>query len=115
MSAGAEREARERSVHDRIVDLLDSWVTVVADYQNVGARVRYQQHEGTDARKPLLRDMLETRFDTAHHRKFRVNRSLRDVEPEVHVFVRELGGLTIGDDGQSDGPADGPATGDDAQ
>ena len=108
---GAEREARERSVHDRIVDLLDSWVTVVADYRNVGARVRYQQHEGTDTRKPLLRDMLETRFDTMHHRKFRVNRSLRDVEPEVHVFVRELGGLTIGNDAD----AGGAAMGDDAQ
>ena len=43
--------------------------------------LQYQRYEGPDTPKPLLREMLDTDFESEHHRKFRVNRSLRDVEP----------------------------------
>ncbi len=33
--------------------------------------------------------MLDTDFSTEHHRKFRVNRSLRDVEPSVNLFLKD--------------------------
>jgi hypothetical protein len=84
-----EREERLRSVQNRIVDLLDSWLKVVADYQDAGVAVQYQKYELKQP-KPLLREMLECDFETEHHRKFRANRSLRDVEPELNLFLKDL-------------------------
>ena len=85
----AERAERLRSVRSRVVDLLDSWLKVVDDYQSTNTAVQYQKYEPLTAR-PLLREMLETEFESAHHRKFRANRSLRDVEPEVNVYIKPL-------------------------
>ena len=90
-----EREERRRSIQDRIVDLLDSWRKVVDDYGADGVDVQYEMYE-LDKLKPLLREMLDTEFESEHHRKFRVNRSLRDVEPEVNLFLKELTGTQAG-------------------
>ena len=84
-----EREERIRSVQDRVGDLLDSWRRVLDDYQGDGVELQYQRHELRQP-KPLLREMLEERFETEHHRKFRANRSLRDVEPEVNLYLHDL-------------------------
>lgn len=84
----AEREERLRSVQNRVVDLLDSWRTVFDDYAAANTRLQYQKYE-KDGPKPLLRDVLDEDFETEHHRKFRVGRSLRDVEPEVNLFVKD--------------------------
>jgi len=85
----AERDERLRSVQNRVVDLLDSWLAVLSDYQAEGVPVQYQKYEQRQP-KPLLRDMLEENFESDHHRKFRANRSLRDVEPEVNLFLKDL-------------------------
>lgn len=85
-----EREQRLRSVQNRVVDLLDSWRKVLDDYKTHGVELRYQKYEGKDGARPLLRDLLEEEFETPHHRKFRVGRSLRDVEPEVNLSVENL-------------------------
>ncbi|MFP4173489.1 MAG: helicase-related protein [Candidatus Hydrogenedentota bacterium] len=87
-----ERAERLRSVQNRVADLLDSWIKVVADYDEAEVAAQYQQYELKQA-KPLLRDMLETEFDSEHHRKFRANRSLRDVEPAVNLFLKSLSGV----------------------
>ncbi len=87
----AEREERLRSVQNRIVDLLDSWRKVVDDYRAAGVAVQYQKYEQKQPR-PLLREMLDTAFESEHHRKFRANRSLRDVEPEVNLFLKDFSG-----------------------
>ena len=81
-----ERKEKLGSVRRRVGDLLDSWQYVVDDYQGDGTAVKYQQYEREEG-KPLLREMLDTDFESPHHRKFRVNRSLRDVEPQVNLFV----------------------------
>ena len=83
-----EREAAEAGVRARTADLLESWERIRAGYIEVGDSLRYQKHEGGDG-KPLLREMLDTGFESADHAKFRTNRSLREVEPEVNVFVRD--------------------------
>ena len=44
--------------------------------------MQYQKYE-LDKPKPLLREMLDTDFTSEHHRKFRVNRSLREKEMPV--------------------------------
>ena len=88
---GAERLVNVRS---RVVDLLDSWRTVVDDYHADNVTVKYQQYEMKQGR-PLLREMLDTEFESEHHRKFRANRSLRDVEPEVDLYIREPTGRDV--------------------
>jgi superfamily II DNA/RNA helicase len=94
----AEREERLRSVQNRVVDLLDSWCKVFEDYRTAGVAFQYQKYELKQP-KPLLRDMLETVFESEHHRKFRANRSLRDVEPEVNLFLKDLSGTEVEDRG----------------
>jgi len=91
-----EREERELSVQKRVADLLDSWLRVVSGYREVGVATQYQKYERRGP-QPLLRDMLDTDFESEHHRKFRANRSLRDVEPEVNLFLKELNGTDAGD------------------
>lgn len=92
-----ERAERRRSVQNRVVDLLDAWNAVVDDYHGANVTVAYQRHELRTA-KPLLREMLATDFESPQHRKFRANRSLRDVEPEVGLRLRTLTGGDVEDE-----------------
>jgi len=39
--------------------------------------------------------MHKTSFESANHAKFRVNRSLRDVEPAVNLLLRDLNGQEV--------------------
>ena len=93
-----EREQYMRSVQNRIVDLLDSWSKVIDDYHSEGVEVQYQRYDVPRLRqpRPLLREMLDREFETEHHAKFRANRSLRDVEPNVNLFLKDLGGFRVG-------------------
>lgn len=84
-----EREERLRSIQNRVGDLLDSWCHVFNDYSSVGVELQYQQYE-LEKQRPLLREMLDVDFESEHHRKFRANRSLRDVEPEVNLFLEDF-------------------------
>ena len=84
-----ERDEGMRSVQDRVGDLLDSWRRVLDDYHRDGVEMQYQRYELRQP-KPLLREMLDERFESEHHRKFRANRSLRDVEPEVNLYLHDL-------------------------
>ena len=86
-----ERAERLSSVQSRVVDLLDSWIKVFDDYSSKGIPLQYQRYE-LDKAKPLIREVLDTDFESEHHRKFRVGRSLRDVEPSVNLFLKELSG-----------------------
>jgi hypothetical protein len=94
----AERDERLRSVQNRIVDLLDSWRKIFEDYRAAGVTMQYQKYEQKQPR-PLLREMLDATFESEHHRKFRANRSLRDVEPEVNLFLKDLTGVDVEDGG----------------
>jgi hypothetical protein len=93
-----EREERLRSVQNRIVDLLDSWRRVFENYRAAGVGVQYQKYELKQPR-PLLREILDKEFESEYQRKFRANRSLRDVEPEVNLFLKDLTGADVEDQG----------------
>ena len=84
-----ERADVAANVANRTTDLLDAWQAVVSDYQaaNDAVPVAYQKFEVPRSVRPLLQDVLETRLSESQ-RKFRAPRSMRDVEPEVHVYVR---------------------------
>ncbi|MEP7378005.1 MAG: DISARM system helicase DrmA [Chloroflexota bacterium] len=89
-----ERNERLRSVQNRVGDLLDSWRAVVEDYAAAGVQVQFQRYE-SDGPKPLLHEMLDTSIESPDQQKFRVNRSLRDVEPQVDIFLKELNGRDV--------------------
>jgi len=95
-AAEVERDERLRGVQSRVVDLLDSWRKIFDDYRAAGVDLQYQKYELKQP-KPLLREMLDEDFESEHHRKFRVNRSLRDVEPEVNLFLKDLSGMQVED------------------
>ena len=84
-----ERDEVLRSVQNRAVDLLDSWREIFEDYHQNGVELQYQKYELTGP-KPLLREVLDEVFESEAHRKFCANRSLRDVEPEVNLFLKDL-------------------------
>ena len=84
-----ERGESLQDVRSRIDDLLGAWRAIADGYRGAGVSVQYQKHEERQPR-PLLREMLDTEFESANHRKFRANRSLRDVEPEVNLFLTDL-------------------------
>lgn len=67
---------------------------MVEDYRKAGVAVQYQRYE-LKSPSPLLREMLDKDFESEHHRKFRANRSLRDVEPVVDLFLRDLTGRQV--------------------
>jgi hypothetical protein len=92
----SEREECLRSVQNRVVDLLDSWRRIFDDYHAAGVQMQYQKYELKQPR-PLLREMLDKDFESEYHKKFRANRSLRDVEPEVNLFLKELSGIQVED------------------
>ena len=89
-----ERDERLRSVQNRVVDLLDAWHRIVEDYHRAGVSVQYQRYE-LERSSPLLREMLDKDLESEHHYKFRANRSLRDVEPVVDLFLRDLTGRQV--------------------
>src|SRR5690606_961924 len=60
-----EREERLRSVQNRIVDLLDSWRKIFEDYHDAGVQMQYQKYE-LKLPRPLLREMLDTDFESEH-------------------------------------------------
>ena len=88
-----EREERLRSVQNRIASLLDSWRRILEDHHADGVQMQYQKYE-LNLPQPLLRDVLDK--NAPDDWPFRANRSLRDVEPEVAVFLRPLVGKPVG-------------------
>lgn len=92
-------EAIRQRVLDRAKDLLDEWEKIATEYQGVGTNLQYQPNEGGAAR-PLLYTFLDPELKKLNprHKKFRANRSMRDVEPSVNLWVRTLDNVEVEDD-----------------
>lgn len=86
---GDRREQGEQlqSVRNRIDDLLDAWRAIWVDASGTGQQLLYQKYESGGSGRPLLRDMTDEEIEDERHRKFRANRSLRDVEPDVRLVL----------------------------
>lgn len=91
-----EKAKLAQAVRDRSMNLLDEWSRIAKELTDVGATLVYQPHE-RDVGKPLLRPFLDPELALlpARHRKFRANRSLRDVEPSVNLFLKTLDNLPV--------------------
>ena len=78
--------ALRQNLSDRIKDLLDDWCRIAHDLSQQGATLQYQHEAGGPVR--LLYEFLNR--DAPPHWKFRANRSMRDVEPSVNLWLRDL-------------------------
>ena len=76
-------------------DLLDSWAKIAHDQESVGAGLQYQREEG--GAPPLLYDPLDPELAKRplDAQKFKAQRSLRDVEPSVGIWVKSLDGVAV--------------------
>jgi hypothetical protein len=90
-----EAEALRQRVRERALDLLDEWSRIAMDLSNVGGRLQYQTETGAAQR--LLYEFLspELKQQPPRLHKFRANRSMRDVEPSVNLWLKTLDGVDI--------------------
>ena len=88
----------ERKVIDRCDVLRTEWSQIAHDLYEAGGSLQYQRETG-DAR-PLLRQFLDPELEELHprHSAFRANRSMRDVEPSVALWVETLDNVENGSD-----------------
>jgi hypothetical protein len=92
----AEREQVRERVRGRVNELLDQWCRITMDYSQVNTALQYNQYE-VGAAKPLLHHFLDPELKNLppRHRKFRANRSLRDVEPSVNLWLKSMDGIEL--------------------
>jgi hypothetical protein len=95
----AEIDTLRQKLRLRVDDLLDEWSSIADRKSKVGSGLKYQEYE--DGGDPhLLFDPLDPELakQPAGARKFRAQRSLRDVEPSVNLWVRRLDGVEVPDE-----------------
>ncbi len=88
--APQEQAALRAKVRDRCIDLLDTWFKIADRQQKDGVTLQY----GSEERNlpPLMHGFLDEALASKadEYRKFRANRSMRDVEPSVDLFPQDL-------------------------
>jgi hypothetical protein len=91
----AEAQAVRLYVRQLARDLLDEWAKIATEQRQVGAGLQYQRETGKAP--PLLHDFLDRELKCLppRYKKFRANRSMRDVEPSVNLWLRTLDGVEI--------------------
>jgi hypothetical protein len=91
----AEAEALRLLVRQRAINLLGVWAKIAMDYAQVGTGLQYQREMG--GARPLLHDFLDKELSRLHprHKNFRANRSMRDIEPSVNLWLKTLDGVDI--------------------
>ncbi|HEX5270763.1 MAG TPA: DISARM system helicase DrmA [Gemmataceae bacterium] len=97
-STPEESESLRHRLLERANDLLDEWDKIAKEYHDLGVGLQYQQEEGGARR--LLYEFLHPELKSLplRHRKFRANRSMRDVEPSVNLWVKTLDNIDIEDE-----------------
>lgn len=87
-----EAESLRQEIRRQVIDRLDTWQHIAVQDQ----RLQYQRNE-IEMAAPLLLDALDPKADkeSSDRQKFKAQRSLRDVEPVVKLFVRDPVGLEI--------------------
>jgi len=87
-------------VKERSLDLLDEWSHIASDTNNIGGQLQYQLEQGNARR--LLYEFLnpDLQNESPRFRKFRANRSMRDVEPSVNLWMKTMDGIEVDDEDQ---------------
>lgn len=96
--SAVEANAIRAKVRQQCVDLLDEWARIVTDYKDASIGTQYQTEVG--GAKQLLYSFLDPELQSllGRHKKFRANRSMRDVEPEVNLWMRRLDNVEVEED-----------------
>jgi hypothetical protein len=87
----SDAETLRQKVRGRVKDLLDLWEKIAGEKINL----QYQREVGEAP--PLLFDPLDPELDKKPflERRFKAQRSLRDVEPTVNLWVRNPDGFEV--------------------
>jgi hypothetical protein len=90
-----EAEEIRLRVRSRARNLLEEWSKIAQELGQVGGGLQYQVEVGKAAR--LLYEFLnpELKMLPPRRRLFRANRSMRDVEPSVNLWVKNLDGIEL--------------------
>ncbi len=95
--ASPEAQQIRQRVKDRANDLLDEWSNIANDLSQTGVALQYQTEAGSAQR--LLYEFLNPELKNLppHNpkMKFRANRSMRDVEPSVCLWMKKLDGTEV--------------------
>jgi hypothetical protein len=95
-----EREQLRQRVRERSQNLLDEWTRIARDLNDTGGKLQYQVEVGAAQR--LLYEFLSPELanlpPTNPRMKFRANRSMRDVEQNVNLWLKTLDGAEIEED-----------------
>jgi hypothetical protein len=94
-SSSPEAAESRQKVADRCKDLLDTWSTIAKELHDTGGALQYQTETGSAQR--LLYEFLNPELKNLppRHKKFRANRSMRDVEPSVNLWLKTIDGVEI--------------------
>ena len=86
-----EQEELRHKLKARVKDLLDAWEVIARRQHQEGAKLQYGSEVG--GAPPLLYQPLdpELRKQPSPAEKFKAQRSLRDVEPNVNLWLRRPG------------------------
>ncbi len=95
LSQEEEAEKLRQEVRLRTDNLLDEWSKIAKELSEVNAPIQYGNEIGQAA--SLLHHFLDPALKSLplRYRKFRANRSLRDVEPSVNLCLRTMDGIDI--------------------
>jgi hypothetical protein len=91
-----EAEELRLSVRTQVIDLLDEWSKIAMEGMPAGVQLQYQTEVGGQTQR-LLYEFLNPDLKTLppRHKKFRANRSLRDVEPSVNLWLKSMDGADL--------------------
>ncbi|PHR90087.1 MAG: hypothetical protein COA78_35415 [Blastopirellula sp.] len=94
-SSSEDAEKLRKRVRERCKDLLDEWSTIAKELHDKGGALQYQTEVGSAQR--LLYEFLNPELKNLppRHKKFRANRSMRDVEPSVNLWLKTIDGVEI--------------------
>jgi len=83
-------QALHDHVYHRCVSLLDDWSNIAHQFRQNNVALQYQIESGGAQR--LLYEFLHPELPQLHplRRRFRANRSMRDVEPSVELTIKNL-------------------------
>jgi hypothetical protein len=97
LSTEAAEDLRKK-LKAQVADLLDAWAKLASGQKKVSAGLQYAQEEGNDPPllhtplDPALKDLPDPRW-----KRFTANRSLRDVEPSVSLWLGKLDDSEVDD------------------
>ena len=94
-SSSDDAELLSKTVRERSKDLLDEWSAIAKELHDAGGALQYQTEAGSAQR--LLYEFLNPELKNLppRHKKFRANRSMRDVEPSVNLWLKTIDGIDI--------------------